>query len=613
MEYPYDTNYGLYKFKGNKMEKVFVPVEDKGEVIGKLECDIGGICIQRKIDIEEPNGYYVKNSVLMAKYETKDDTPVKPPIQPGRYSDPKNKKFYDCNKIGICEELDQNDNTIEAKIDDDGVIKVKIEDLGEVKGSKMHHKHLLKKAKKFARRDEEETESYEEVIELTHVSYTTSEENRNIFFVYRDDGNEDENYMMITNEDENKYPIGGGYSCYQGRCKEIAKNGNIRYYLNTAQVSNGENGRNELVQCGCENNECKCKFVPVTETTMTYENAASRSEEDAIISCNNKSGCQTVAVTADIGLPKCKANDKGDKPVMPYKTENGGILSSNQYCIFNNIIYGEGSSEIKEGINMFDVTSRLVSHESVAESHVYSSLYNCKIINDDKKCSQTYGYIVNNDIGYSVCSSTGCEYKLASDLKVTDCKIAGNAGIIKEGNLKLCLDGSGKTMDDAENKYYDLDINVNGSFPETTFGNKLLIGIKDKVAFSVIEDGYILLSKGNAVLKSNDVNGVEVDKTNILYECVSETKNCIPVKNEVSSYGYYKSPYSKNSIMCNSSGCGIHTTEEQFNEDNTKPEVYENYDSNKFVGLPYSVIAKSSQLKKVLLLANDYILLYISI
>ncbi|KAG4082923.1 scaffoldin [Neocallimastix lanati (nom. inval.)] len=593
-EYDEDTNYGFWLWDAGVVKKIFIPVQnEKGDIVSKLECNIGGFCLKQKLAPRTRVSYEVINGVLNAVYRDGGKSPVTPPIEKGSYFGENGSKEYFCETNGECKEKEGYKDIGKSFVG--GRLEITLQGFEKpIKSSKKHSKFVMKKysASSLRKRDGNE-ESYDEVLELTHASYTSSDETRNIF-IYRNEEDEDdeENYMMITNQDKE---IGLGYTCYKGRCSEIGKSSNVRYYLNTAQIGNGINCSNELVKCDSE----KCDFVKFDQdlTSIIVENAASTGTDDAIISCNIDSGCQAVAVTASNGLPKCKA-ENGNLNI--HQTEAGAELTDDQYCLYNGIPYG-GSEELTEGIYMFDVTSRYIDHTKVKENHIYASLYNCKKISNDLSCTQTYGYIINNNDGYSICSSTGCEYKNYNDLKATKCEVVGNGGIIKDGQeLKICL-GDGKTITEAKDKIYTTDIIVNGSFPETSFGNKLLIGIKDNVAYTLIEDGYILLNKNNAIVSSQ----ITEDTTNILYECNSENKNCLPIKNELKNYGYYKSPYSIKPIVCNDKGCGIDNIEVSFSE----KEIIYTYKEDGFAGLTYPVISEASKMKIGLLIKSNYILL----
>jgi len=123
---------------------------------------------------------------------------------------------------------------------------------------------------------------------------------------------------------------------------------------------------------------------------------------------------------------------------------------------------------------MFDVTSRFIEHSDINESHVYASLYNCKTVGSDIKCTQTFGFIINDNNGYSRCSSDGCKYISNINEIPTSCEVVGNGGIIKDGNtLKFCNSVSSMDIASVQSDYYPININIEGSFPETSFGNNV--------------------------------------------------------------------------------------------------------------------------------------------
>ena len=439
------------------------------------------------------------------------------------------------------------------------------------------------------KRDGSVVDNYIDVIELTHVSYSTIDETRNIF-VYIDKENTDEesNYKMITNEN---LDIGEGYTCSKGKCYVIERDG---YYLNTAQLGNneknGEPGYHELVKCS----NGKCEFED-SEKASTYENAVATGVDDAIISCSKVSGCQAVAVTGGIGLAKCKENAEKSGPYVDVANEkkiyyeNGVELIKDKYCIYNGAIYGvynSGENKKEEGIYMFDVTSRFINYENVKESHVYASLYYCSNLN---KCFQTYGFIINDDNGYSVCSSEGCKYISNLEGISSRCEVAGNGNVIKDGSvLKFCNNDLPVTVSDS---YYPININVEGSFPETKIGDKLIIGVKNNVAFKVIEDGYLVIDSK-------------------LYECNTENKNCVPIENELNNYGYYKNAFSLKPISCGENGCRVCAEGECNNIEFSTEDKIKTYSyKESFVGIPYGVIVVTMKNKQNILLANTYILL----
>ncbi|KAL6632829.1 scaffoldin, partial [Neocallimastix sp. 'constans'] len=628
-KYDYDTNYGYwdYNLESGALQKVFIPKYDSNSVlIHKLECNIGSVCVEREIAEEPITSFVVKDGVLSANTLSEENNVINTVISVGRYLDPFG-KWIICGEDGVCEEEKDSDEDTNVKVEG-GVISVSI-DTGDtekrepIKASTKHKKYLPKlhkrKGKKMKRSDdeEEEEEEYVEIYELSHVSYTNSSENKNIF-IYINEEDEENSYKMIkSSKDENL--IGMGYVCNNGKCNIISTTGTVRYYLNTVQI--GTN-KNELVKCG--GSEGKCEFITVGQgESLMYENAASKSVDDALIKCESN-GCQLIGITSEFGLPNCMKEEGKDAPKekcdsndenCKYVTESGVELESDQYCIYNKVIYGK-DDEIKEGINMFDVTYRLIDHSLVNESHVFSSLYNCISVGRSIKCNQTYGIIANNNKGYSKCTSSGCTYYTST--KITTCDLAGTGNIAFDGNdysictndgsqkFKLALEGGGTKENEG---VYFADINVNDGFSESKFGDQILIAFKDMVAYLIINDGYILIDNEKKIVTENSKSG------NTLYECNSLNNNCIKVEITSKTYGYYYTTFSENLISCSNTGCSIasYDTDNDGNKDIVFPEegiITYKYVSNGFPGFEnVKVIVQATNLKQVVFRADNYILL----
>lgn len=69
--YPSDTNYGYWEYNSSEeaYKRIFIPVKnEKGELIGKYDCDIGGLCILKDLDKPSPIDNVFENGVLYIKY-----------------------------------------------------------------------------------------------------------------------------------------------------------------------------------------------------------------------------------------------------------------------------------------------------------------------------------------------------------------------------------------------------------------------------------------------------------------------------------------------------------------------------------------------------------------
>jgi len=632
--YPSDTNYGFWEYDGTNevYKRIFVPIkDDKENVIGKYDCEVGGLCIYKDLDKPSPVGNTFKNGILYTKYSDGSESAAKD-VKPNSRHYSEGIGWILCKEADDCAiEVEEEDKGVKHDIylNSDGVEVVKliielINIIASTKKSKFVFNLQIGNGSGMRKRDEGGVDGYGEIIELTHVSYSTIDgenETRNIFVCLKE-GDDENNYKMITDEN---LPIGEGYSCSKGRCIKINREG---YYLNTAQLGNNNvnkeqslieinPGYHQLVKCSnkidskTNTNEFKCEFENIVSEGY-YENAVATGAGDAIIFCSTSSGCQTMEVGEVKGLLKCAGNDQGIGPKFDgsYYYESEMELTEDQYCIYNNVIYGGGEEEIDEGIHMFDVTSRKIEHSKIRETHLYASLYYCSKESEDSniKCYQTYGFIINdNKEGYSICSSEGCKYISKLDNIPSKCDVAGNGGIIKDGDgLKFCNNNSPISID-GEEKYYPININVRDSYPGTNILDKIIVGVKDKVIFTLVEDGYILIG-GNGIIKDNESDN-ENNKLYKLYECKAKNRICNPIENELSTYGYYKNAASKYVIICKKDGCSISekfNTDVTFNTDDEKA-TYSFEETGEI--LDYSYIAVTKKDRKNVLLANDYILI----
>ena len=551
-EYDYDTNNGFYIIEGGKLKTVFIPdIENDYDVVEdeqgnkekksryKFECKIGGGC-SRYRNAEEPiTGFNLTpDGVLQVEKRDSGSSIMEEEIKKGSYRS--GNKFIECEEDGSCKE--KEDLVDGFSISGDTIEYSPVGEDVHVRSNKRYSKfifkkrsknHILKRSKRSENNDN--TLSYGDVLELTHVSYTYNSGTRNIFVGDKDDEPE---YVMITTEPLRK-EAKHGYTCNESQgCKEIDGSGAEKYYLNTAAVNQKYNS---YACCGgsCSDSEngIVCKLIDA-HVDVVVSNAAATGKDDALIKCSSNS-CNTAGITGEIGLPECE--HKGDYYV---RKDNGEKLLNDQYCMLDGVPVSIDDKVNDEGIYMFDAAYKRVSIEKVNESYLYGSIYYCnESFNTNLVCKMTNGYIVNNN-GYSKCSGTGCEY-INEDIG-TSCSVEGPGSIVmKNGKLQLCEDNENSIIiNENEGKNIAIDITVEGNFPETKFGNKILAAIKkiesSYIVFNVIEDGYVLFNSQLELAESDDATG------NILYECEKNSKNCILV--EEPAKGYYLSLYTKNII-----------------------------------------------------------------
>lgn len=225
-----------------------------------------------------------------------------------------------------------------------------------------------------------------------------------------------------------------------------------------------------------------------------------------------------------------------------------------------------------------------------------------------------FGYIINDNEGYSVCSSKGCKYNSNLNGIPSKCEVDGNGGIVKEETtnnkkeikeeLKFCNNDSSVSI--TAGKYYSININVKDSYPETTILDKLIVEIKDNIVFTVVTDGYILIGNNDVIVETAGMS-----KINKLYECNSKTRSCKSIENELKTYGYYRNAVSEEVIICNEGGCdicGVGNCEVEFsNDEQIVTKKFVEKGKGFYEGISY--IAVTGKYKENMLLANNYILL----
>ncbi|ORX76366.1 scaffoldin [Anaeromyces robustus] len=542
IKYAADTNNGylIYECSDENVElkKIYI---DKDTY--KYECVIGDQCIEKEKSEEPILGYDTTTDNILKMYVRNSNSAlvVDNKIKPGFYVNKSNMKIIiKCDDNGKCVEV-PNDKI--KKIDDD-TIKV-----NNVISSSLDIKFILDK---INNNDEDYV-----LYELTHASYTVSEvtQPRNVFI-------DNDNIIISSERKEIRY----GYTCINGKCSVISKNGINRYYLNTVQSNKKENA---VVRCG----NGSCEFLNAIKDNV-YENAAAQSMEDGLIKCySEKCITEKVKITMT-GLPDCKISPETiDTDIFkPEISQNGRVLRDDtssellegQYCYLQGNIYGyDGNGLLIEYDNyddieynnedfIFDATFRKLDISEIGENHIGASLYKCVTAT----CYLTYGYVINGK-NYSKCSQTGCIYYdfEKQNERISSCDIAGSGNIIYDSDdndvIKLCISNSNKlkfttAIDD---KYYHLEININDNFPESSSGDQLLINIKkDKtstiyVASVIVSDLYTLIDEDDKL-----VNKKEGKMNSMLYSCNSSNRNCISVDNK--QHGYFISDLNLNDITC---------------------------------------------------------------
>jgi Holliday junction resolvase len=515
--YDYDTRNGyfIYKYISNKNElsKVYIKINENS----KYECEIGSACIIK--DAGEPPilGYELVNGIIRMKTADGSYKEVTTQIMDGYYYNSDKGELYYCIN-GKCEI--NEDPTIQYN---NGKLTIN----GEP-STGLYNQYILSSNENNSKRDIYDGTNYYIMNELSTVRYSKVKNNErtNIFI--------DKDNKMISNEISPQNVE--GYTCENGKCYQIDKQGNKKYFLNSKQTGKKENA---IAVCGGG----KCEFINANEGLL-FENYAATGNNDALIKCTAEK-CEASAAINAGGIPNCKKDEvgiiKSDKNNSCI-TENNEELQEKQSCISNGKIYtfedGECEPLTDNNIKLFDATFRKLDTSKVNEKHYGASLYDCSI---SSKCYLTYGYVIGGE-GYSKCSTIGCEYYNKSTLK-SKCEVAGEGALINEDNtIKVC-----SSEDNSSDGYYPVTINLKNTFPEAEFRNKILVNVSDsgKIVTMVITDGYLLLSSSNAVITNNSSGGAD---GNVLYKCNKDSKRCEFV--ESPNYGYYRSERYDNIIEC---------------------------------------------------------------
>eukprot|EP00833_Pecoramyces_ruminatium_P012889 jgi/Orpsp1_1/1186921/evm.model.d7180000054122.1 len=581
--YDYDTNNGYFIYDNGELSKVYISKDEKT----KYECNIGGICIENEKPAPPITSYKLSDDGVLQSVSkdtlnnnSEETSVVETAIKEGAYKYD-NERMIDCNKLGQCVLKLMTELKKGFTFGSGGKIK-----FNSIESDTKHSKFVFSKGNTGGsnRKRSIEESDYGEVLELTHVSYTSEELTRNIFV--------NSYNIMITGDINEEIKV--GYTCKLGKCKEIDTTGAEKYYINTVQSGKAANA---VAVCGGDNNGCVFKSA---NDIKIVPNAASESFEDALISCSGNS-CEVVAINAEIGLPECKTLS-GDKTQVYedndkyYRADTGEALYNDQFCILNGKPINKKGDSITAGVvYMFDVALRKIDITKVKENHVYASLYYCK--GDSVICTRTYGYVTNGN-NYSKCTSTGCTFIGTSE--DSTCTLNGAGTIIPNhasSNMKLCIDYKDENAVPivGENSYYALNIDVSNIYPEIDFGNRIIVGIKGNVVYTLSEDGYLLLNESTHVIE-NGRNGK-------LFECSSINNNCAAIDKPLN--GYYYTSFNNKSIKCENNACFIDTSSQiSFADENEVLYIYE----RSFPG-DIEVISVVTQYKINALLADDFILL----
>jgi hypothetical protein len=575
IEYDADTNNGYFEYKGNDLSNsnilstVYIKKTDKNKVEFKYVCPIGGICV-RKEKAEEPVlGFQFENGILKMQKRNGKSNEVTEKIMPGIYikydgTSTNRNEVINCylTSNGVkCENINKTSSGISydgKNISADGVTS-----------NKLFSKFVIKKS--VNKRDNNNESNVLIIKELTATSYNEAEFTSTTNIFLNGDLKKITNDIIAT-QDETKVT---GYICNNiGECKKIENSGNKKYLLNTAQEGSIINA---VVVCGNHGTEGdKCKFINAQEGAI-YENYAATGVNDALITCTS-SGCKTEPALSSGELPQCEYSSLTRDIVKDefgscIRADTQKSLGVNQHCILNGLIYmydGSVCSTIIRsetiGMKLFDATLRELTISKIVENHYGATLYNCPRSNGG--CYVTSGYIAStaqSAAGYSICNSkNGCTYISSSEL-TNSCSEAGEGGLILDNKyIKLCKNG-GRDISTNTAGYYPVNISVNDNFPDSKFGDKLLINVdinNNMAVYSmVLTDGYLLLDINSKILRGEalaissgniypSTTPCTMDKCS-LYICESDNRKCEIVAEAEKQYGYYTSTsYSKDLITC---------------------------------------------------------------
>jgi hypothetical protein len=563
IKYDFETNAGYFKYniKSGEAELVslFIPKEDF-----KYECKIDGQCIERELAEELIYGYDVTDegvpTKIVAKASVKrsdDDSKVivLDEIKNGWYAK-KGSGCIEC-KDGSCEP--KTSCVIERET---GTANIKY---GTYKSDPSHNK-VVSKINTGKRRRATGSDSDDIVIyELNYVSLTEINDSRNIFT--------DGDNVVLSSDDST---ISNAYSCIEGKCKRIVVEDD-KYYLNTIQSGKKINAVVKCYKVTGGSQGTSCIFIDAVEGNM-YENAAGTGIEDALIKCTNEK-CEVTKAESEVAMiPECKpslsTNDPYINPITLncIRSDNSLYLLQGQHCIYKGDIYiydtytdnsnptspktylkcyNVNTVDTSTDVKMFDITYRKINIENMKEKRIGSSIYT-KVGNG--KWHLTNGYIVNVSTKvFSKCMKSECEEM--KSIEGTSCENEGAGSLILDANknIKLCKsDVSSGAVDISEDKYYPIELFIDGNFPEASTGDRILVGIEKIGANNVyvisklVSDKFILLATGNAIASSSHAD-------NKLYQCTSSDSNCVILEK---NNGWYSSEDDGKFIKCEDGTCG---------------------------------------------------------
>lgn len=605
--YDYETNEGYFICGANTLSKVIIPRVDKDNNKYKIECKIGGACSDKKLAVEPYKWYRLRDDGVLIGILLSGKEEVVPEIKEGVYL-AANGTVIKCNVEGVCvvkEVLSSTEKANEISRDVSGNL-VFGEGGNKITSSIEGSKYILKQGvnptltrRSLMKRDGSSTTTYDTVLELTHVSYTSSSETRNIFV--------DSEYFMISTDTNLDTVVEAGFICVNEICRNVDKSGNKKYYINTVQL--GQNV-NAYVECG--GGSCEMKSLSLDNNNVLVPNGAAKGVSDALISCKFGKGCEVVGAVSGAGLPNCKVN--ANKSIYmengngSFRKENDEALLIGQYCLFNGVpienkeTHNEATDIVSEGVSVFNVALQKVNIGQIAEDYINASMYYCVRNGAGKlQCSRTYGYLTEGSgSGYSVCTKSGCEYRKVANGK---CEIDGAGAMVDIDNMCLSSVEEDTTKGKAPNRFYGVTVSKDKGFPEAGISSQIIVGVDGTSnIYALNEDGYVLIDNSSGII---EIAVAEVNSKYVLYKCTSENMNCVKV--EKPEYGYYRNVFSSYAIKCNQNGCGTESTTVNFSKGGVV--TYKEENENELPGYGYAVISETSADKIVALKVDNYVLL----
>eukprot|EP00833_Pecoramyces_ruminatium_P006936 jgi/Orpsp1_1/1180968/evm.model.c7180000075279.1 len=586
--YDYETNNGYYKYGYENNKSILNTVYIKKDNSYKYECKIGNACIERVLGVEPITTFKLVNGVLMSQKDSQaNPQEIQTKILDGIYIDKSNnEKAIEC-KNGLCDLIDMNSRSITFS---DGIISV-----NGIFGTGKYKQYLFESSSgNLSKRSVDE--NYVIMNELTTVQYSEVEDNgQTINIIINND-----DHRKITNEVDITSSNIHAYICSGSLCKEVNREGeDKKYLLNSAQKDKKQNA-----YVVCYSSKCELKNA---EADLLFENYAASGSNDALIKCTSEK-CEAVSVSQTHGLPECMYSLKSDETKELVKAEltercirsTGEVLLEGQHCIMEGKIYDYECKAVKgSGIKLFDGTYRLLDISNINGEHFGATMYDCPNVDGDisKDCYITYGYIVGTN-GYSVCDANDCLYYIFDKLD-NNCDIAGEGALLQNG--KICVEGGESENVDG---YYNVNISRKSDFPESEYGDKLLIKISSnsKIMSKIISDGYLLIKSDNQI-----ITAVESDEENKLVKCSTSDENCEIVSNP--SNGYYQSDKYGLVIKCDDK-CNMisRISIESLGFSESDDKSYYAIDSE-FPGSSTKVIAEATKYSITVYKTDNYVLL----